>query len=54
MECTHSGGVRLGAGATNGGARRALTPIRSDRDGLGEPLDVRDIVRLSGILTAGV
>jgi len=41
-------GVRLRAGAIDISASRTLTPIRSNRDGLGEPLDVRNIVRLRG------
>ena len=53
-ECTHSRGIRLGAGTINGPTSSTLTPVRSNRYGLGEPLDVGNIVRLGGPLTAGV
>jgi hypothetical protein len=53
-EWTDSNGVRLRAGTISGLASRALTPACSNRDRLGEPLDIRNIVRLLGVLITGI
>jgi len=52
--CSLGRGVRLRAGTIDGPASCALTSVCPNRDRLSEPLDVRDVVRLSGQKTTGI
>lgn len=52
--CTYPRGIRFRAMAIDVFAGRILAPVRPSRDRLGEPLDVRNIIRVRGPGIAGI